>query len=1435
MGEQGFVSVGVAAHIRAASEGGARYDALQTPQERKSFDNGIWLCQNHAHHVDHDAQKFPVDTLREWKRNAEQRAFDQLIGTGGEARVYAPSDELIEELRTVVAELRLPQTDDLDAIRLKVMSRARLHLDTFHRAPGWPRHAVQLAMTVEGEVSTTTRFDASRLGQLLQVAQEIALVAPPGMGKTTTLLQAGQALSDGSTVPVFIPLKEWAEGSDDLFGWAVNRNSLAGIRTEYLKFLAYHGQLALLLDGWNEVSAGARRRLIVELEGLRRDFPLLGVLMSTRRQAIDVPLQSPYRIAILQMSEDQQKELAAGLAGEVGLNVLDRAWRTPSLRDLVGIPLYLSVLLKVSPDGQLPESGEEVLRRFINEHEGDAARAEVLQRRLFGNQQSYLTGLAVAAQEHGKAAITAVTAQQAIGKVNQDLVSTYIVQTPPNPAEVLDVLVGTHALERDPGGNVSFQHQQFQEWYASLNIERELRNSMPLTLKTPFVVERLNNPEWGESILFACERLSRNGRGGATFVAQVVEVLLRIDPIFAATLIRRSSLATWTLVSVTVLAFAKAWHKPGVPDRALAFMITTGRPEFSDVVWPLVTNVDHQIRLRSLRVAGRFYPSVLGERIDVDYARLREQIRSSLLGELVDRAHSAGIDVAMKFALTDDSIVVRQQVFESLNFRGAGRLAEELLRSSSPEVIAAIAARGYYDEISDPDLLAKLEGAQRAQWEAIEAPDLRLARMPRTISKAERAKATAELLSNPVFNFKSDAARDSIFEVARNFPQVLETALVARIEAGMELPRQVQEYLGDIAGRDTDLIRDMLKTPHEAAAKRAAFIAGPDSTHELCVQYLSSHDAWAQHGERSPAAYLPVRNLENVLSLTPDSSFFEAITRFGPDISPDDVSRLCWLIEAHGKESSRGAPNPSSELGAKIIQKLQQWADALLVSSSATRRHFADVAKAMRGVPHPTHAAYLDRMLDRDQNIYRRAHEAYQIDNRNESTLHEIRTLHEWAYRDALVAVGTDEAERVLREHLSDQHFGREAAVGLMLIWRNQTDLEGQAHLGRWPDANAAAVARQFRDKNPATTTASAEAIFSTVTALLDHREPQDLLRAASMAGTAVLMPHGDKSVTLDRILAEALPPFGAYELLSRMVMGGIKVRSTDLMVGYSAAIDEVKDRKWFSEQDVRGLIRWIELFPFSNRPMDTLAALDVFPESIRLPPWYFRDLLEPIAVMAGAEAQMLIRELLRRFPELSDQYELSLALLKQPLTVLIDILVDIANGQIGSRRGLVAVGHHLPEQLAQRLSPVDRDLIVTRFQEAPHGSGKAFLGEIVAAANDPDLFLLLAQDQTGRAVLKNRLHWTLRELVHDKVSLDDSLTHYEVFRRDSSRLRAGLFSLTLVDDPALSSFATRCLDIVDATRDEEGALGTEPRHPDISTGAPWPKVTGGSGAWREQ
>ena len=84
------VSTGVAAHITAASPDGPRYDPGLTPEQRGGIDNGIWLCQNHAHLVDHDEERYTVALLREWKTWAEEEARREVEGDRALGRAYRP-------------------------------------------------------------------------------------------------------------------------------------------------------------------------------------------------------------------------------------------------------------------------------------------------------------------------------------------------------------------------------------------------------------------------------------------------------------------------------------------------------------------------------------------------------------------------------------------------------------------------------------------------------------------------------------------------------------------------------------------------------------------------------------------------------------------------------------------------------------------------------------------------------------------------------------------------------------------------------------------------------------------------------------------------------------------------------------------------------------------------------------------------------------------------------------------------------------------------------------------------------------------------------------------------------------------------------------------------------------------------------------------------
>ena len=71
-------TIGEAGHITGAASGGPRYDANLTPAERKSDENGLWLCGNCHTSVDSDDSSYSVETLRQWKSAASKNTREAL-------------------------------------------------------------------------------------------------------------------------------------------------------------------------------------------------------------------------------------------------------------------------------------------------------------------------------------------------------------------------------------------------------------------------------------------------------------------------------------------------------------------------------------------------------------------------------------------------------------------------------------------------------------------------------------------------------------------------------------------------------------------------------------------------------------------------------------------------------------------------------------------------------------------------------------------------------------------------------------------------------------------------------------------------------------------------------------------------------------------------------------------------------------------------------------------------------------------------------------------------------------------------------------------------------------------------------------------------------------------------------------------------------------
>jgi hypothetical protein len=456
---KGEINIGTAAHICAAAPGGPRYDENMSEEERSSAENGVWMCRDHGKAIDSDVKQFTATVLREWKRQAELDSWRRVLRNEAARAPGAVGDaDLAKRLRAA----------------------AEKDLDVFRKTSKWPRTSVALRLEVEG-FDTPVATDA--LARAVTSLDDLILVAGPGMGKTTTVFQVAEGvLENANGAPLIVMLNDWATESATVLETILKRPAFRAISEDDLRKAAAQPGVVLLLDGWNELDAEARKRARVQVNTLKAELPELGLVVSTRKprnQALDIPFGGK-RVDLLPLNHDQQMQIARAVQGEDGARLVDQAWRTAGVRELVTIPLYLTALLSLPKGMPFPTTKEEVLRHFVTAHERETSRAEAMHTVVQDLQQDYLDGLAVFATRTANTAVSDSNARRSVSDTMALLVNNGQITIKPEPNAVLDVLVSNHVLMRagdTPG--------------VSFHIISSFRNGMP-----PILSSAASSPKW---------------------------------------------------------------------------------------------------------------------------------------------------------------------------------------------------------------------------------------------------------------------------------------------------------------------------------------------------------------------------------------------------------------------------------------------------------------------------------------------------------------------------------------------------------------------------------------------------------------------------------------------------------------------------------------------------------------------------------------------------------------------------------------------------------------------------------------------------------------------------------------------------------------------------------------------------------------------------
>lgn len=1392
------MSIGVAAHISAAAPGpgGRRYSTAMTSEQRKSPENGIWLCQDCAKFIDSDDPAFSEEFLRGWKSQHEMDMWRSIV----EKVPFGPT---------------MPPT--VGEIGARLQNAAAADLEIFKRFGKWPQSTVSLILQLKDQPEPVL---ASALGQTLGILDDLVIVAAPGTGKSSALFQLAEAsVQAKSGTPLIVSLSDWSTGGLTLIEAILRRPAYSRFTEQNLRAVADYPGVVFMFDSWNELGTEARRRARTEIQTLRAELPAATFIATTRPEILDVPFDGQL-LTVLELNEEQQMEIAHEIKGDQGVRIVDEAWRTPGMRELVTTPLYLTALLSL-PDGQLfPRTKEEALRRFVEAHERQAQHAEPLRAAMYGLHAVFLSDLAFAATRAANTSITDYDARRSVAQTDELLVADGQLTIKPQPSEVLDALVSHHLLVRtgDPV-RYRFHHQQFQEWYASMGVERAMLESV--SDDTPLQklkAEIFNVVPWEEPILFAVERMARGDAVQQKACGVAILTAFHVDPILAAEMIFRSTDAVWAQISEDILKLVQRWHIPGKRDRALRFAITSGRPEFRDLVWPLITHEDDQESLPALRAARRFRPSVLGPHVLKNILALPLKVRETVVSEIVHSSGMDGLDLAAHIAKRDPDPQLKAVVISAMAFRRADRHVADVLSTVDDETLDLIYRTHHLEEIGHQIVRDRLAAARaRAEKDFSDYERLRAAVYAR--DGKDHGPYLIELIATIDIKHKLDAVVGLIYEACKQNRKAVAQGLLTRLREGRDLFRGADDILA--ASRivvEDDALLEMVLTSQErmdSQAEAAASILGPIGVGKLIDAKLAVHAQIKKQINYEKVLSDLYYGLRHRIAHAPGASLVAAVGSRAAAASNEDIRELADLLCRNYEEGERARPFPD-DTHAAIEQMCQQWGERLIAAGdNATRAQLVAVANLIGHFPSVKLLPTLQRLIDDELRRYRAFRKLAESEGWRGEGTNEARMIYTTRYQSAFTAIRAAETTALMISYLLDENFGETAALVLKTQWILANEPHGERRFRGNVDFSRVEELRESRDRCATSSCDEAEAIFAAIAPLVaEGASEAQKKHALKLAIQGVRLPHGERPDTIKLLLSIA-PQGVRSNLVLNLVLSGEMIPFGVVQAGITDVLEDAKEQAWILH-DGWQLKAWLLLLPFTDNPAELADTVGSLPPQQR-EPHSLEEMIRATESIHSPEIEEALFQLAENDAAFYRDHTWLHAVRqrKTPASArrYLDLVID---GKIGAPDRW-----ETSREIAELLNThSDLREYVYRLLMQDTLPNVELLARAIAEGEDPDGLLLLVEleKKLGKSLISWRI---IQGAVTKHVPSEHWRGAFEVLPVAATELRQKLLAMTTDGSP--HDTAARVLREIDRIRDENGAPEDEPRHPDLASGKPWP------------
>jgi hypothetical protein len=1308
---------------------------------------------------------------------------------------------------------------------------------------------------VDQNGATGEAYDLSSMAAALSDRRRLFIEAPAGRGKTTTLIQLAKELAATNRLALLVDLPEWVTSGRTFLehiGTAPMFRS-AGLDLEKIARVLDIEPCVILLNGWNELSGNATEAAEYALRAVDRDYPMLGVAVATRPHAFRPPFADAVRIELLPLTRSQRAEYLRGAMGERGDELRVVIEQSAPIDALTRTPFILREVRRIFEVGQpLPSTKVGVLEAVLQLVEENPEHRSALQRPpLAGRAATYLKDIAVYMTAQGTVTIAEVTARAICRATSMRLVEEGQIGAPPEPADVLGALCDRHMLVRVeyPGVEFRFEHQQFQEFFASLvvldRLHAVVNDGQAMALR--FTEEFVNAPVWDEPLRMVAEAIASDTMKTSLGVA-LVRMALGIDPVFAADLARLARAEVWRKVGVEVGEHLRTWYSVDDPHHkrcALAGMLASGSPDFRDVIVPLLNAEDEHNRLQTYRSCDQFHLSTLGEDWQMVVREWSEKARRTFVRELT--VYQRRSDVAEHLSLYDASLAVRKDAARNLAWIGAETMSTRAVEAL-PENVRNEVLLGLDPEDLAPTMIGSAVTAYDEQLRRVATSRERLRLLLRrsqiaTPPAADVLKAELEQFSTDRLEFHDETLVRQAVEMIAGADRAWVSEWVAgRIEAGTlsldrwkihltDLPRgRAAEWLARLQNERVDDRQRLLIGLVAAVADREIALIVFTRLCELRGQLDASHSR-ADDEQRAivdqletlfTSIHAPValEIVEHLPSLDRDPAALREMTRLIGSGRADEVDLRAVLPElvrnslkdylAQGVPIACGVEEPRGELLAYLataIARVGDEADVALVQALID----ADLARVQRAQDARARGEHIDAM-----------------------------GWSQWHVR-ALLALGGQRAEDVLMQLLNEAEYEQHAASGLLQMATAQPAAAGA--FGRddrdvariWQARNGSLPARFYEDRRAR----YADALKARVASLLEESQRREhperyVRRLQSLAAVlAELDPTGSADLSMD---IAALPArWAAWDriaILEKLAFGGALLPAARTLPVLDMVVEHVRSAGVYDDQNRWLLNRSMTLMPFVEPPAVGIANLQQVINDMRFRSFELRDIFAALGYSRSLEAVTLLHDFATdddaNMKEIWGPWiEAVTAMENNEARALLLSFVE-PDGEM--RNHLRAMVKYEVGSLAAALATVARchEPTHVRIFElariAVDPSQELLLITVLALLGTPSAVVAGMELALGGAASPYEMREAFENIFLERRPDPRFPSAYTREPKRDDTVRRRLFEI-LVNDTQRSAGAFAYLGRVEEWRLEYGRPVDEPRHPAIDLGLPWPPL----------